>query len=525
MKTLLEILLSAQFTYPALILTGLGAGYLIRRVMAERGVRAAEVRSRTILQTAQTQAQSQRRQAETEVKELKETMRQNFHKETETRRNEMAALERKLTQHEANLDRKVDLLEEKERRLQSATQALTAQQDQVAQRQKELDSLVLDEKSRLQKVAGLSKEEAKDLYLRRLEQDLSEEAGALVRKKEEEARLTAAQRAKEIVTRAIQRCSVDCTTEATVSVITLPNEEMKGRIIGREGRNIRALEMATGVDVIVDDTPGTVTLSGFDPIRREVARRAMERLIEDGRIHPSRIEEAVSKVKHEMEIGFRETGEETAVELEVPNLHPELVKLLGKLKYRTSFGQNALQHCKEVSMLTGHLAAQCGEDPKVARRAGLLHDVAKSASDEMDGPQAHVGMELLEKYGESEEVIHAVEAHHEDVEAHSALAVLVQAADAISSARPGARRDSLENYVQRLEKLEKLARGFPGVEQVFAIQAGREIRIMVHPDKINDLQAIALAREIRKKIETLMQYPGQIKVTVIRELRAVDYAK
>jgi len=504
---------------------GLGLGYWLRRWLAERTIRAAEVRARTILHTAQAQATGVRREAEVEAKELLHTARQDFHQETQGRREELAALEQRLVQRELTVERKADLIDQQERRLQDAAHQLKGQEEAIAQRQRELEALLLEEQARLQKLSGLSTEQARQAFLQRLGNEMTQERGLLIRQMEAEAREHADRRARELVTQAIQRCAVDCTAETTVSVIALPSEEMKGRIIGREGRNIRALEMATGVDVIIDDTPETVTLSAFDPIKREISRIALERLIQDGRIHPPRIEEVVTKVKQEMEVTVREVGEQAAAELGIHNLHPELVKLLGRLKYRTSYGQNVLQHAKEVAYLTGYLAAELGIDVQVAKRAGLLHDIGKAVSQELEGPQAQVGMELLKKYGEAAEVLHAVEAHHQDVEAHSPYAVLVQAADAISAARPGARRESLENYVKRLTRLEQVAKGFKGVEQAYAIQAGREIRVLVHPDQLNDLQTIALARDIKKQIEAATDFPGQIKVTVIRELRAIEYAR
>lgn len=514
--------------HPALTLAGLlGAvvGYGLRRVLAERTVRAAEVRARTIVHTAEAQATGTRRAADLEAKELLHQARQDFHQETQARREELAALEQRLVQREVNLDRRIALLDQQERTLQEAGQRVKMQEERLAARQQDLEAVLLEEKARLQKLSGLSLEEAQQRFLQRLATDMAQEAGLLIKQMDEEARAQAERRARELVTQAIQRCAVDCVTESTVSVITLPSEEMKGRIIGREGRNIRSLEMATGVDVIIDDTPETVTLSAFDPIKREVARVALERLIQDGRIHPPRIEEAVAKVKQEMEMTIREAGEQAAAELGIHNFHPELVKLLGRLKYRTSYGQNVLQHSKEVAYLASYLAAELGIEGVIAKRAGLLHDIGKAVSQEIEGPQAQVGMELLKKYGEPPEVIHAVEAHHQDVEAHSLYAVLVQAADAISAARPGARKESLENYVKRLEKLEQIAKGFKGVEQAYAIQAGREVRVIVHPDHINDLQTITLAREITKKIEASLDFPGQVKVTVIRELRATEYAR
>ena len=512
-------------TLAAIGLVGLGLGYLLRRWLAERTVRAAEVRARTIAHTAQQQSDARRREAEVEARELLHTARQQFQQETQSRRDEVAAREHQLVQRETQLDRKVDLLDQKGLQLGEATQQLTAREQELERRQQELAQLVAEEKTRLQKLSGLTAEQAKQVFLQRLTGELQQETGALVHRLEEEARETAAARARELVTQAIQRCAVDCTSETTVCVITLPSEEMKGRIIGREGRNIRALELATGVDVVIDDAPETVALSSFDPIKREVARVALERLIQDGRIHPPRIEEIVTKVKQEMEVTIREAGEQAGAELGLHNLHPELVKLLGKLKYRTSYGQNVLQHAKEVAYLASYLAAELGIDGQIAKRAGLLHDIGKAVSQEMEGPQAELGMQLLRKYGESEEVIHAVEAHHQDVEAHSLYAVLIQAADAISASRPGARRESLENYVKRLASLEQLAKTFRGVESAYAIQAGREVRVIVNPDSLNDLQTIALARDLKKKIEQTTDFPGQIKVTVIREVRAIEHAR
>ncbi|MBI4227174.1 MAG: ribonuclease Y [Candidatus Omnitrophica bacterium] len=506
-------------------IAGLGLGYLLRRWLAERGIHAAEIRARTILHTAEQQAAAKRREADLEAKELLHKTRQEFQQQTQSHRAELAELDHRLSQREAHLDRKVDFLEQKERDVQEAAQQAAAQVAALAKRQQELERLLAEEKARLQHLSGLSAEQATQLFLQRLTGELQQEAGALIHRMEGEARAEAAARARELVTQAIQRCAVDCTNEATVTVLALPSEEMKGRIIGREGRNIRSLELATGVDVIIDDTPGTVTLSSFDPIKREIARVALEQLIQDGRIHPPRIEETVTKVKQGMEVTIREAGQQAAAELGIHNFHPELIKLLGKLKYRTSYGQNVLQHAKEVAYLASFLAAELGIDGAIAKRAGLLHDIAKAVSQEMDGPQAELGMQLLKKYGESEEVIHAVEAHHQDVEAHSLYAVLIQAADAISAARPGARKESLENYVKRLEKLEQIATAFNGVESAYAIQAGREIRVLVNPDSVNDLQTITLARDLKKKIEQTTDFPGQVTVTVIRELRAVEHAQ
>jgi len=371
----------------------------------------------------------------------------------------------------------------------------------------------------------MSSDEAKKLLLVRMEEEAKQDAARMLKALEEETKQSADKKAKDIISLAIQRYAAEHTVETTVSVVNLPNDEMKGRIIGREGRNIRALEVATGVDVIVDDTPEAVTLSSFDIVRREIAKRTLERLLEDGRIHPGRIEEVVEKVKKEMDVNIREEGERAALDVNIHGLHPEIIKLLGRLKFRTSYGQNALQHSKEVAYIMGVMAGELGIDFNLAKRVGLLHDIGKAVSHEVEGGHAKIGADLAKKFGEPEDVIHSIAAHHEDIEANTLFAVLVQAADAISATRPGARRETLETYVKRLENLEKIANSFKGVDKSFAIQAGREVRVAVKPDKINDLESITLARDISKKVEESLQYPGQIKVTVIRETRAIEYAK
>lgn len=500
-------------------------GYRLRRYVAEKKIQDAETQARHILEQAKKEGQERRREVELEAKDLLYRMRQDFERETKDRRQEISNLERRLSQKEENIDRRLDLLEVKERELGARSQNLVKQEDAIKAKENQLHLLIAEEKERLQKISSLSAEEAKQILLSRLSEELNTEKAVLIKAQEEELRTAVDKKAREVVSLAIQRCSAEHTVESTVSVVTLPSDEMKGRVIGREGRNIRALEMATGVDVIIDDTPEAVTLSAFDTVRREIARLSLEKLISDGRIHPGRIEEIVEKTKKEMDEKIREEGERAAFESGVNGLHLEIIKLLGRLKYRTSFGQNALQHSKEVSYLLGVMASEIGLDFKLARRIGLLHDIGKAVDHQVEGTHAKLGADLAKKYNEPVEVIHSIEAHHEEAQPQSLYAVLAIAADAISAARPGARRETLETYIKRLEKLESIANLFKGVEKSFAIQAGREIRVIVQPEKISDSDAINLARDIRKKIEEGMEYPGQIKVTVIRETRAIEYAK
>ncbi len=501
------------------------AGYLIRRYVAEKKIHDAETQARHILEQAKKEAQDRRREVELEAKDLLYRMRQDFERETKDRRQEISNLEKRLTQKEENIDRRLDLLEVKEKEINQRTQNLVKQEEGIKAKDNQLHMLIAEEKERLQKIASLSAEEAKHILLNRLNEELNAEKAVLIKREEEEVRSISEKKAQEVVSLAIQRCAAEHAVESTVSVVTLPSDEMKGRVIGREGRNIRALEMATGVDVIIDDTPEAVTLSAFDTVRREIARLSLEKLISDGRIHPGRIEEIVEKTKKEMDEKIREEGERAAFEAGVNGLHPELVKLLGRLKYRTSFGQNALQHSKEVSFLLGVMSSEIGLDFKLSRRIGLLHDIGKAVDHQIEGTHAKLGADLAKKFNESTEVVHAIEAHHEEAQPQSLYAVLAIAADAISAARPGARRETLETYIKRLEKLESIANLFKGVEKSFAIQAGREIRVIVQPEKISDSDAINLSRDIRKKIEEGMEYPGQIKVTVIRETRAIEFAK
>ncbi len=500
-------------------------GYFIRKYAAERKVKLAEAHVKEILRAAGKEAESIHREAKLEAKDLLYRTRIEFEKETKETRQQLAVSEKRLLQKEENIDRKVDILDKKERGVQLRERNITSREKQLEDKNNELNRLIEEEKQRLQRVSGLTAQAARNILLERMEAEARLEGAAMIRRVGEEAKETADKKAKEIISLAIQRCAADHTIESTVSVVSLPNDEMKGRIIGREGRNIRALELATGVDVVVDDTPEAVTLSGFDLVKREIARIALERLITDGRIHPARIEEVVAKVKQEMEATIREEGKRAAFDAGVHRLHPEEIKVLGRLKYRTSFGQNVLQHSKEVAYLLGVMASELGIDFALARRVGLLHDIGKAVDHEVEGTHANIGAELAKKYGESEIVINAIAAHHQDVEAKSLLAVLVQAADAVSATRPGARRETLESYVKRLEKLESIAETFKGVEKAYAIQAGREVRVIVQPNKTSDAQALVLAGELRKKIEEALEYPGQIKVTVIRETRAIEYAK
>lgn len=500
-------------------------GLYFQRYISSKRLLDAQNKAKDLLEKAEREAQELKKRAELEIKDLEYKLRQEFENQTRERRQELLNLERRLTAKEENLDRRVDFLERKEKELEEKNKILRSKEEEMRLKEKNLLSLIEEEKQRLQKISGLSAEEAKEILLSRLSEELAEEKARILKRTEEEIKEASEKRAKEILSLAIQKLSAEHTAESTVSVVTLPNDEMKGRIIGREGRNIRAFEMATGIDLIIDDTPECVTLSGFDPVRREIARISLERLITDGRIHPGRIEEVVEKVKREIEEKIKEDGERAVFDLGIGSLHPELVKLLGRLNYRTSYGQNALQHSKEVAYLLGMLASELNMDFRLARRIGLLHDIGKAVDQDVEGTHAKIGAELCRRYGESPEIYQSIEAHHEETEPKSIYAVLTIAADAISAARPGARRETLETYIKRLEKLESIASVFKGVEKAYAIQAGREIRVIVQPDKISDSEAINLARDIRKKIEEGLEFPGQIKITVIRETRAIEYAK
>jgi ribonuclease Y len=500
-------------------------GYVLRKYTARMKVKRAEEKAKFIVEEAKKEAADRKREAQLEAKDLLLKLRSDFEGESKDRRRELAQLERRLIQREENLDRKIDILDKKEKDVEFRLRSLQRNEKEIEDRKKELERLFQEEKEKLQRISGMTIDEAKRILLRRLEDEVRLESAYTIKRMEEETRGRADKEARKIVGLAIQKCAVDHTVETTISVVNLPNDEMKGRIIGREGRNIRALEMATGIDVIIDDTPEAVILSGFDMVRREIARRSLEKLIADGRIHPARIEEVVANMKKEMDTHIKEEGEKAVFDLGLHGIHPEIVKLLGRLKYRTSYGQNVLQHSKEVAYIMGVMANELKLDFTLAKRIGLLHDIGKAVSHEVEGTHAKIGSDLARRYNEPETVVHAIEAHHQDIEAKTLLAVLVQAADGISATRPGARRETLERYVKRLEKLEGVANSFSGVERSFAIQAGREIRVIVEPKAIDDKQTILMARDIKKKIEDSLEYPGQIKVTVIRETRAIEYAK
>ena len=489
-----------------------------RKRVIESKIGSAEEKAREIIDEAVKTAETKKRESLLEIKEESIRTKNDLDKEIKERRNELQRNERRVIQKEENLDRKLEAIEKRE-------SGFAAKEEEINRQKAEVARLNEERVQELERISGLTSEQAKDYLLKMIEDDVKLDTAKLIKEMEIKAKEEAGKKAREYVVTAIQKCAADHVAETTISVVQLPNDEMKGRIIGREGRNIRTLETMTGVDLIIDDTPEAVILSGFDPVRREVARIALEKLIVDGRIHPARIEEMVEKAQREVEVMMREEGEAATLEVGVHGIHPELIRLLGKMKFRTSYGQNALKHSIEVAQLSGLLAAEIGVDVRVAKRAGLLHDIGKSVDHEMEGSHIQIGVDLCRKYKESPTIINAVEAHHGDVEAESLIACLVQAADAISAARPGARRETLETYSNRLKQLEDIANGFKGVDKSFAIQAGREIRIMVVPDQINDADMILLARDISKQIENELEYPGQIKVNVIRESRVTDYAK
>ena len=506
----------AVFLISAVIFTFVGM--YIRKKTAESKMRSAEHEAKKIIEMAQKEAENKKKEEIFKAKEEIMNARKDLDQEIRERRGEVQQQERRIIQKEENLERKIDLAEKKEKEL-------IEKDSQLAQKNEEVKELFNRQMQELQRISGLSKEDAKKQLLSELERTITAEKAALIRDMDAKAKETADKNAKEILGYAIQKCAADHTSETTVSIVSLPNDDMKGRIIGREGRNIKALETLTGIDLIIDDTPEAVVISGFDALRREVAKIALEKLIEDGRIHPAKIEEMVEKAKEQVEATIKEEGERAVLETGVVGLHPDLVKLIGKLKYRTSYGQNVLNHSIEVSNLARIMAEELGLDPRLARRAGLLHDIGKALDHDMEGTHVEIGVDVLKKYKENENVINAVHAHHGDVEPKTIEAVLVQAADAISASRPGARRETLETYIKRLEALENIADSFEGVEKSFAIQAGREVRIIVKPEKISDDEMILMARDVAKRVEDEMEYPGQIKVNVVRETRVVEYAK
>ncbi|MGG1678667.1 ribonuclease Y [Neobacillus sp. NRS-1170] len=507
------------------LIVGAVVGYFIRRSIAEAKIAGAKNAAEQILEDAKRDADSLKKEALLEAKDEIHKLRTEAEREVRERRNELQKQENRLLQREENLDRKDEALNKREILLEKKDDSLNQRQQHIEEMESKVDELVRTQQTELERISSLTREEAKSIIIDRMEQELTVETAVMIKESENRAKEEADKKAKEILSLAIQRCAADHVAETTVSVVNLPNDEMKGRIIGREGRNIRTLETLTGIDLIIDDTPEAVILSGFDPIRRETARLALEKLVQDGRIHPARIEEMVEKSRREVDEYIREVGEQTTFEVGVHGLHPDLIKILGRLKFRTSYGQNVLKHSMEVAQLSGLLAAELGQDETLARRAGLLHDIGKAIDHEVEGSHVEIGVELATKYKEHPVVINSIASHHGDTEPTSTIAVLVAAADALSAARPGARSETLENYIRRLEKLEEISESYEGVEKSFAIQAGREVRIIVRPDTIDDLAAHRLARDIRKRIEEELDYPGHIKVTVIRETRAVEYAK
>ncbi len=494
------------------------AGSLYRKKVAEAKVGGAEQQAKNIVNDAIKAAESKKREILLEAKEETHNLKSELDKEIKERRSEIQRQERRNQQKEESLDKKSESLDKKDELLNQKLKEADEIKEQV-------NKTLAEEIEKLEKISGLSSAEAKEYLLKNMESEIKHEAAIMIKDIEANVKEESEKRARNILSAAIQRCAADHVAESTVSVVALPSDDMKGRIIGREGRNIRTLETMTGIDLIIDDTPEAVVISGFDPIRREVARVALEKLISDGRIHPARIEETVERAKRDVDSTIKEEGEKATFDTGVHGLHPDIIKLLGKLKYRTSYGQNVLKHSIEVSQISGLLATELGVDTAMAKRAGLLHDIGKAVDHEIEGSHIDIGVDILRKYKENPQIIHAVHAHHGDVEATSDLAFIVQAADSISAARPGARRENIETYIKRLEKLEEIANDFDGVEHSFAIQAGREIRIMVKPDQIGDDDVIILARNIVKRIESELEYPGQIKVNVIRETRAIDYAK
>ena len=514
----MDVIVAAIIAAVVGLAIGIGAGYFVRKNISEAKIGEADSLAKNIIDQANKDAETMKKEKLLEAKEEIHKFRSDAEKENRERRSELQKYERRVIQKEESLDRKQQSIESKESNLNQKLRA-------VDEKQKEVEAIKVKQLEKLEDISGITSEKAKDIILSNAEKEVRHEMSIMIKEIETQAKEDAEKKSREIIGYAIQKCAAYHVAETTVTVVNLPNDEMKGRIIGREGRNIRTLETLTGIDLIIDDTPEAVILSGFDPIRREIARIALEKLISDGRIHPARIEEMVEKAKKEVENIIKEYGEQAIFETGVHSLHPELVKLLGRLNYRTSYGQNVLKHSIEVAHIAGIMAAEIGADIKLAKRAGLLHDIGKAVDHEMEGTHVEIGMDLLRRYKESKDVIHAMSTHHGDYEPQTVEAVLVTAADAISAARPGARRETLEAYIKRLEKLEEIANSYDGVDKSYAIQAGREIRIMVKPEKINDEEIHLLARDITKKIEDELEYPGQIKVSIIRETRAVEYAK
>ena len=504
---------------------GMVIGLFLHKKLAAARTRLAEQKTREAVEEAKRKAEAVKREAELQAKDFLFQAKADSEAEVKERRQEIANLEKRLLQKEENLEKRIDLFDQKEANLSKREKTVLQQERNVSELEKKYQSLLGEQRQLLERIAGITAEEAKERFMKLVESEMRHESAKLIKRIEEETQNQAENKAREIIVNAIQRYAADYVAEETVSVVNLPNEEMKGRIIGREGRNIRALEAACGVDLIVDDTPEAVIISGFNPVRREIARVTLERLITDGRIHPGRIEEIVAKAQEEIEKAIREAGERATFDVGVHGINPELVKMIGKLKYRTSFAQNVYQHSLEVAFLAGTMAAELGMNVKQAKRAGLLHDIGKAVDHEVEGSHALIGADLARKHGEGHKIVHAIAAHHDDEKPTSLLDVLIQAADALSAARPGARWEMLETYVKRLEDLEKIAYSFPGVAKAFAIQAGREIRVMVENEEISDADSAMLSRDIARKIENELSYPGQIRVTVIRETRAVEYAK
>ena len=507
------------------IILGVVVGYVVARNILHQKQLQARQTADDIIEQGNKEAENTKKEKLLEAKEENQVIREKAENELRERRADLQKQEARLLQKEENLERKSDLLDKKDEILEQKESKLEERQQQVDAKESSVQTLINKHEQELERISGLSQEEAAQEQLQRVEDELSQDIAILVKEKEKEAKEAVDKNAKELLATTVQRLAAEHTSESTVSVVNLPNDEMKGRIIGREGRNIRTLETLTGIDLIIDDTPEAVILSGFDPIRREIARTALVNLVSDGRIHPGRIEDMVDKARKEVDDIIRDAGEQATFEINVHNMHPDLVKILGRLQYRTSYGQNVLKHSIEVAHLSGMLAAELGEDVTLAKRAGLLHDVGKAIDHEVEGSHVEIGVELAKKYGENETVINAIHSHHGDVEPTSIISILVAAADALSAARPGARKETLENYIRRLERLETLSESYDGVEKAFAIQAGREIRVIVSPDTIDDLKSHRLARDIKSQIEDELQYPGHIKVTVVRETRAIEYAK